>query len=160
MYIELKCRSCGKDFRVDFTSNEYDVDKCPKCGSYLSFSDVTRIRAITDPFYTNVSRIDSVSVCGIHTEENCAAGTAIIAADLFSSDIEQLNEVYQSSSPEVKGKLAALIYKFYLLVNSDAQDGNIDKLDLTLDSLRALFLEKANENHKEMAHILGLAQEG
>lgn len=88
MYIELKCRSCGKDFRVDFTSNEYDVDKCPKCGSYLSFSDVTRIRAITDPFYTNVSRIDSVSVCGIHTEENCAAGTAIIAADLFSSDIE------------------------------------------------------------------------
>ena len=24
MYIELKCRSCGKDFRVDFTSNEYD----------------------------------------------------------------------------------------------------------------------------------------
>lgn len=160
MYIELKCRSCGKDFRVDFTSNEYDVDKCPKCGSYLSFSDVTRIRAITDLFYTNVSRIDSVSVCGIHTAENCAAGTAIIAADLFSSDIEQLNEVYQSSSPEVKSKLAALIDKFYLLVNSDAQDGNIDKLDLTLDSLRALFLEKVNENHKEMAHILGLAQEG
>ena len=77
MYIELKCRSCGKDFRVDFTSNEYDVDKCPKCGSYLSFSDVTRIRAITDPFYTNVSRIDSVSVCGIHDDDpmNMISGT-------------------------------------------------------------------------------------
>lgn len=75
MYIELKCRSCGKAFRVDFTSNEYDVDKCPKCGSY-------------------------------------------------------------------------------------AQKGNIDKLELTLASLRALFLDKVNENHKEMAQILGLAQEG
>lgn len=159
MYIELKCRSCGQAFRVDFTSNEYDVDKCPKCGSYLSYSDVTRIRAITEPFYTNVSRIDSVSVCGIHTEENCAAGTAIIAEDLFSSDMEHLNEVYRSASPEVQNKLAALIDKFYLLVNSDAQDGNIDKLNLTLDNLRALFLEKVNKNHKEMAQIIGLAQE-
>lgn len=26
MYIELKCRSCGKNFRVDFTSNEYDIN--------------------------------------------------------------------------------------------------------------------------------------
>ena len=159
MYIELKCRSCGKAFRVDFTNNEYDVDKCPKCGSYLTFSDVTRIRAITEPFYTNVSRIDSVSVCGIHTEESCAAGTAIIAADLFSSDMEYLNEVYRSASPEVQSKLAALIDKFYLLVNSDARDGNIDKLDLTLDNLRALFLERVNENHTEMAQMLGLAQE-
>lgn len=160
MYIELKCRSCGRAFRVDFTNDKYDVDKCPKCGSHLSFSDVTRIRAITEPFYTNVSRTDSVSACGIHTEENCAVGTAIIAADLFSSDMEHLNEVYRSASPEVQNKLAALIDKFYLLINSDAQDGNIDKLDLTLDSLRTLFLEKVNEHHKEMAQILGLAQEG
>ena len=159
MYIELKCRSCGKVFRVDFTTNEYDVDRCPKCGSYLSYSDVTRIRAITEPFYTNVSRTDSVSVCGIHTEENCTAGTAIIAADLFSSDMERLNEVYRSASPDVQSKLAALIDKFYLLINSDARDGNIDKLDLTLDNLRALFMDKVNENHKEMAQVLGLAQE-
>ena len=62
MYIELKCRSCGKDFRVDFTSNEYDVDKCPKCRSHLIFSDVARIKAITEPFYTNVSRTDGASV--------------------------------------------------------------------------------------------------
>ena len=74
--------------------------------------------------------------------------------------MEHLNEVYRSASPEVQSKLAALIDKFYLLVNSDAQDGNIDKLDLTLDSLHTLFLEKVNENHKEMAQILGLAQEG
>ena len=159
MYIELKCRSCGKAFRVDFTSNEYDVDKCPKCGSYLSFSDVSRIRAITEPFYTNVSRTDSVNICGIHMEEKCAAGTTIIADDLFSSDMEYLNEVYHSASPEVQRRLAALIDKFYLLVNSDAQDGNIDKLDLTLDKLRALFMDKVNENHKEMAQVLGLAQE-
>ena len=97
MYIELKCRSCGKAFRVDFTNNEYGVDKCPKCGSHLSFSDVARIRAITESFYTNVSRTDSVSVYGIHTEENCTAGTAIIAADLFSSDMEHLNEVYPAT---------------------------------------------------------------
>ena len=57
MYIELKCRSCGKDFRVDFTSNEYDVDNCPKCVSNLSFSDVARIRAITEPFYTNAAEL-------------------------------------------------------------------------------------------------------
>lgn len=159
MYIELKCHSCGKAFRVDFTNNEYDADKCPKCGRHLNFSDVTRIRAITESFYTNVGRMGSVSVCGIHAEENCADGTAIVAADLFSSDMEHLNEVYQSSSPEVKSKLAALIDKLYLLVNSDAQGGNVDKLDLTLDSLRALFLERVNENHKKMAQMLGIEQE-
>ena len=62
MYIELKCRSCGKAFHVDFTNNEYDVDKCPKCRSHLIFSDVARIKAITEPFYTNVSRTDGASV--------------------------------------------------------------------------------------------------
>lgn len=60
MYIELKCRSCGKAVRLDFTSNEYDADKCPKCGSDLGFSDVTQIRAITEPFYTDVSRTDII----------------------------------------------------------------------------------------------------
>ncbi len=159
MYIELKCRSCGRAFRVDFTNNEYDVDKCPKCGSHFSFNDVARISAITEPFYTNISRTDSVNVCGIHTEENCAVGTAIIATDLFSSDMEHLNEVYRSASPEVQSRLAALIDKFYLLVNSDAQGGYIDKLNLTLDSLRALFLDKVNENHKEVEQMLSLAQE-
>lgn len=159
MYIELKCRSCGKVFRVDFTNNEYDVGKCPKCGNHLSFSDVTRIRAITEPFYTNVSRIHSVSVCGIHTEENCAAGSAVIAADCFFTDMEYLNEEYRAASLEVQNILAALIDKFYLLVSSDAQNGNIDKLNLTLDSLNTLFLKKVNEGHKEMAQILGFAQE-
>lgn len=51
MYIELKCRSCGKDFRVDFTSNEYDVDKCPKCGSYLSFCRGWKVYTVYRPSY-------------------------------------------------------------------------------------------------------------
>ena len=62
MYIEIKCRSCGKSFCVDFSSNEYDVDRCPKCGVHLSSSDVSRIRAITEPLYINVNKLNSVNV--------------------------------------------------------------------------------------------------
>lgn len=159
MYIVLKCRSCGKTFRIDFTANERGVDKCPKCGSHLSYSDMARITAITAPFYTNISRMDSVSVCGIYADEPRAVGSSIIAADLFSSDMENLNEVYRSSSPEVQSRLAALIDKFHLLVARDVQDGNIDELDLTLDSLRTFFLEKVNERHKQAEQMLSLAQE-
>ena len=159
MHIEMKCRSCSKSFRVDFTSNEYDVDRCPKCGDYLSCSDVARIRAITEPFYINVNKLDSVNVCGIYMEENCAAGTARIADDLFSSDMEHLSEIYQSVSPEVQSRLASLIDQFYLLVNSDARAANIARLDTSLENLHKLFMNNVDAKHKETAKILGLEQE-
>lgn len=159
MYIEIKCRSCGKSFRVDFTSSEYNVDRCPKCGERFSFSDVSRIRAITEPFYTNVNKLNSVNVCGIHMEENCAVGAARMADDLFSSDMEYLNEIYRSASPEVQNRLASLIDQFYLLVNSDARTANIAKLDASLEKLHKLFMNNIDAKHKETARILGLEQE-
>lgn len=159
MYIEIKCRSCGKSFRVDFTSSEYNVDRCPKCGERFSFSDVSRIRAITEPFYTNVNKLNSVNVCGIHMEENCAVGTARMADDLFSSDMEHLNEIYRSASPEVQNRLASLIDQFYLLVNSDARTANIAKLDASLENLHKLFMNNIDAKHKETAWILGIEQE-
>lgn len=156
MYIELMCRTCKKTFRVDFSNQEYDVHECPHCACSLNYSDVTRVRAITEPFYTNVGRLDSIGVCGIHIEENRAVGTAIIADNLFSLDMTYLDEIYRSASPEVQSKLAALIDVFYLLVNRDSQDGNVECLDVVLETLDNLFKDKVNEKHKKTAQMLGL----
>lgn len=158
MYIEIKCRSCGKSFCVDFSSNEYDVDRCPKCGVHLSSSDVSRIRAITEPLYINVNKLNSVKVCGVHMEEGCAAGTAEMANDLFLSDMEHLNEIYHSASPEVQNRLASLIDQFYLLVNNDARTANAAKLDASLENLHKLFMNKVDAKYKETAQILELDQ--
>ena len=75
MYIELKCNSCGKTFRIDFTNNEYNTKKCPKCGRDFNTSDVSRIRTLTETFYTNVGRTGDVQACGIHSEENVAVSS-------------------------------------------------------------------------------------
>ena len=159
MYIELKCNSCGKTFRIDFTSNEYDTTKCPKCGKVFNSGEVARIRTLTETFYTNVGRTNDVQVYGIHTEENTAAVTAIISTDLFSSDMEYLNEIYHAASPAVQSKLAALMDKFYLLVNGDAKSENLEKLDATLAQLRTLFIERVNATHQEMKQALDIDQE-
>lgn len=159
MYIELKCNSCRKTFRIDFIRNEYETAKCPKCGRMFSSGDVSRVRTLTETFYTNVGRTSDVQVCGIHTVENVAVGTAIISGDLFSSDVEHLNEVYHAASPAVQTKLAALMDKFYLLVNSDAQNENLEKLDATLDQLRTLFMERVKATHQEMKQVLDANQE-
>ena len=159
MYIELKCTSCGKSFRVDFTKNEFDINSCPKCGYQISFSDVSRIRAMTEPFYTNISKTSDVTVCGIHSEGAVTAEAAITAANLFFADMERLDKIYRSSSPEVQIQLANLIDKFYILVNSDAIAENSDNLALTLERMEALFWEHLNRRQAEMEQLLNPTQE-
>lgn len=153
MYIELKCTSCGKSFRVYFAKDEFDIDRCPKCGHQVSFSDVARIRAMTEPFYTNVSKVSNVSVCGIHSEES------VTAANLFFADLEHLDNIYRASSPKVQIQLADLIDKIYLLVNHDSRPENSDKLALTLDRLQALFWDNVNKRNAKMEQLLSATQE-
>lgn len=159
MYIELKCGSCGKSFRVDFTSEEYNIDKCPKCGSCFTNSDVTRIREITESFFMNVDKIDSVKIYGIHKEEYRIDRTVAVLETLYFDDMKCLDEIYYSSSPEVRCKLEALTDKFYLLINRDAKSGNIDNLNATLEKMNAIFLKKIEDGNAKMEKILGLNQE-
>lgn len=159
MYIELKCCSCGKSFRVEFTSEEYNIDKCPKCESRFANSDVTRIREITESFFMNVDKIDSVKIYGIHKTEYRIDRTVAVLGTRYFDDMKCLDEIYYSSSPEVKRKLEALVDKFYLLVNRDAKSENLDSLDATLDKMNAIFLEKIEDGNAKMEKILGLDQE-
>ena len=156
MYIELTCNFCEKTFRINFTNNEYNTTKCPKCGKTINSGDVARIRTLTESFYANANRTSTVTICGIHAGANQATGSAIIAGDLFSSDMNHLEEIYNSSSPAVQNKLAALIDKFYLLVNHDAKAEKLDKLDSTLEQLQTIFMERVTAKQKEMAQALGL----
>ena len=156
MFIELKCRSCHQTFRLDFAKTEYTCNKCPKCGSTIHYSDVSRLQHLTESFASDASRTTSVDVCGIYAETTVATGTSIIASDLFYADLEQLNKLYSDASPEVKAKLAALMDKFYLLVNSDAKNSDLNRLETTLEQLNNLFLTKVQQKHSAMAQSLGI----
>lgn len=159
MYIEIKCRSCGKSFRVDFTKDEFSIEKCPKCEAYISLSDVSRIRNITERFYDNVDRLTEIEVRGIYANESRATGSAIMSDDLFDADIECLNTIYRSSPIEIKERLAALVDKFYLLVGHDAQKEDIVRLETTLNQLRDLFMERIKENQAQFEKVLGTETE-
>ena len=98
----------------------------------------------------------SVDVCGIYAETTVATGTSIIASDLFSADLEQLSKLYSDASPELKARLAALMDKFYLLVNSDAKNSDLNRLETTLDQLNNLFLTKVQQKHSAMTQSLGI----
>ena len=108
---------------------------------------------MTEPFYTNVSKVSNVSVCGIHSEES------VTAANLFFADLEHLDNIYRASSPEVQIQLADLIDKIYLLVNHDSRPENSDKLALTLDRLQALFWDNVNKRNAKMEQLLSATQE-
>lgn len=159
MYIELKCCSCKENFRVDFTSAEYDTRKCPKCGSYFNSDDVERIRKITETCYMNVNKINSVKICEIHEEENREDRYLYILGDVYFENMKRLAEMYYSAPTEVRCKLESLIDKFYLLVYRDVAGEKIDELDFTLEKMNDVFLEKIKKDHAEMGKILGLDQE-
>ena len=156
MYIELKCHSCHRVFRLDFTTQEYTCDKCPQCGSTIHYTDVSRLHHLTDSFASDASRTTSVDVCGIYAETTVATGTSIIASDLFSADLEQLSKLYSDASPELKARLAALMDIFYLLVNSDAKNSDLNRLETTLDQLNNLFFTKVQQKHSAMTQSLGI----
>lgn len=156
MYIELKCHSCQQVFRVDFSKDEYSCDRCPKCGAIISSTDVSRLHHLTESFFSDGSRTNSVEVCGLYAN---TSNTAITDADLFSADLEQLSKLYNGASPEVRTRLVALMDQFYLLVNSDVRKNNTNNLDVTLEALRNLFSAKIKKIHDELALDLGIEQE-
>lgn len=66
MYIEIKCRFCGKLFTCDM--NKEITDKCPNCGTIISSSDSFLIEEAGKSFYNFIYRTDGVDICAIRSE--------------------------------------------------------------------------------------------
>lgn len=66
MYIDIKCRFCGRIFACD--TNTEITDKCPNCGTIISSSDIFLLNEAAKSFYDHICRTEGVDICAIHSE--------------------------------------------------------------------------------------------
>ena len=80
-----------------------------------------------------------ISVCKAITY---AKGSKVSDNDLFYTDIQSLENLYTNSTHEIRSHLAALIDKFFLLVNHYALTQNTEHLHHTLELLNRIFFDE------------------
>jgi len=156
MYIELTCRSCGNAFRLDFTKSEITTSRCPICHKVINQNDIGRLSSLTEAYYASEKWCSDVSVNSLHSNSSIEVETLNRAATVFHEDIAELNNLYRAATPEVQKLLAAMIDKFFLLVHTDAQKGDSQKLESTKEQLGAMVNEKIHSIQSEMAKTLGV----
>lgn len=101
----------------------------------------------------------NVDLCGVYIDEPLAAGSIVNVEDLFSSDLENLCEIYNSSPSDVKILLASIVDAFYLLINSDARNGEIERLNKTKFYFRELFYKKNTEKNSDAEKLLNICED-
>lgn len=67
MYIDIKCRFCGKVFSCDV--NKEITDKCPGCGTIISSNDIFLANEAAKSFFNYICRTDGVDLLGIYTRK-------------------------------------------------------------------------------------------
>ena len=144
MYIELVCFSCNNHFRIDFDDKEFSTCKCPICNAHISHTDKERIYSITEKLYTNIDKLNSVSIKTINMQkDNDEKYSKHKLNDyVFSNDIESLKELFNSSSFEVQEKIKTLVDTLYLLIYHDAKNEKIENLDIIEEKTKKYLLKK------------------
>lgn len=69
MCIDLKCRFCGKEFSHAFSGDNFEVEKCPNCGTIIGLNDNFVIRSVAEPFLHNVAKTECVEICDVRMAE-------------------------------------------------------------------------------------------
>ena len=159
MHIDLKCKNCAKIFSIPFGVKEFALEKCPLCGTTISHTDVERIYTITENIYGTAERLTSVEICGISTSHDPKEEKVKSATTVFHADIENISELFQNATPEIKEQITSMLDTLYLLMNRNVRDGNAEALEETRTKLRALFYDKVSANHAEMRKELFGEQE-
>lgn len=142
MYIKMTCNNCNNTFSYDFTKNEMAIERCPLCGVEISNSDYGYINGLTESFYSTNSKIKGFEVNSIHNHETIENDKLRFDDHVFSSDMNQILELYKNASGDIQNLLTSLLDKFYLLINQDIRKENIDGLNATYLSLDELFYNK------------------
>lgn len=159
MHIELSCNACNKTFCIPFGTKEFELKKCPCCGSVISYSDNERLYTITEKIHLNADKLCGVTIAGIYTENSEKELSAKDTGNVFYTDISDLTALYQHGTPETKEQITSMVDTLYLLVHHDAKNGEVKKLDETRKRLRTLFTEKIEANHAQMKKVLFETQE-
>ena len=66
MHIDLKCSFCKKVFSHDISFKNYEIEKCPYCGTIIGFNDNFVIKSTVKSFYNNTLRSECIEICGIY----------------------------------------------------------------------------------------------
>ena len=150
MYIKIMCNECKKQFVIDFTDKELDIEKCPFCNSFITHGDHGYISALTESFYNYSRRTQGVEIISIHKGKNVSAENVAFTDSVFNDDIERLKSIYEQSSEEVQKMITALADKLYLLTNRDATEGDLENLSKTYEMIDAIFKYKIDEQNKQL----------
>lgn len=159
MHIDLKCKNCAKMFSIPFGVKEFALEKCPLCGATISHSDTERIYTITENIHGAVGRLTSIEICGISAEHDPKEEKVKLATNVFQADMENIFELFQNATPEIKEQITSMLDTLYLLMNRNVRDENIEALEGTRTKLRALFYDKISADHAEMRKNLFGEQE-
>lgn len=136
MYIELKCKKCGKYFHIDFEEKEMTDNKCPNCGHYFRNHHLCHL---AETFYVAKEHTEDVEIVGL------SSGKKNI---VFSSDIDSLNEIYNTSSKDVQIQITRLLDILYLMIRDDAKYDDMASLNKTIAEVRKLY-NRMNGNPKD-----------
>lgn len=159
MHIVLKCKHCAKTFSIPFGVKEFALEKCPLCGTTISHSDTERIYTITENIHGTAGRLTSIEICGIFADHDPKEERVKSATNVFLADMENISELFQNATPEMKEQITSMLDTLYLLMNRNVRDGNVEALEETRTKLRALFYDKVSANHAEMRKNLFGTQE-
>lgn len=121
--IKLRCKYCNEVFICD--EKKVHFDSCPKCGK--TYSDSFRIDDYVDKLLSyNDHLIESVEVLGIYKD-------SAFSMTVFSNDLKAISEIYESASEGDKNKIASIVDKVYLLLNSNGNEKSLEGLKSILD---------------------------
>lgn len=150
MYIKMTCNNCNNTFSYDFTKNEMAIERCPLCGVEISNSDYGYINGLTESFYGTNSKIKGFEINSIHNHETIENDQLRFDDHVFSSDMNQIVELYKSASVDVQSLLTDVVDKLYLLINRGVKDGNIEELTKTYQHLHEMFFKKIENKNNDI----------
>ena len=155
MNISLTCRRCSHTFshRID---DDIVIQHCPHCGMTVSRDDENRLNAIAEPICHNISHMNTLIINGIYDESGSEERIHEVSDSTFTNDIRQLSGVYQCAPVGVRSQLASVIDCVYLLVHDAAQHNDTAALQAINQQIRAVWLKRIDDQHREMGKILNI----
>ena len=118
MIFKLKCKNCGNIVLYDSNEEKISFKKCDHCSNTMIMNVETKL--------DNVAELEGFELLGIQRN---------YTSKLLGSDLDRIEEIFESSNSKRQETIAKIIDKLYLILNR-----NDDKLDTELNEvLKTLF---------------------